>query len=132
MKQYLYLDEWGNAALVRQQPDQGRLQMFQRLVDGYIDIAASAPTGQAGFPVDAIVNDEGRYRQDFGINLTASLLTGRQLVGPVVLSTVTADGESVGLDKAQLRRICRHGLTIDDNGGEGYTADQIASERFGR
>lgn len=132
MSDYLYLDEWGNAALVRQQPDQSRLQMFQRLVDGHIDIAASTPTGQAGFPVDAIVNDEGLYRQDFGINLIASLLTGRQLVGPVVLSTVSADGESIGLSWAQLHRITRHGLTIDDNGGKCYTADHIASERFGR
>jgi len=131
VNQYLYLDESGRAALVNQEPDQRRLTMFQTLVDGSIDIASAVPRCRAGFAVDAIINDEGLYRPDFSINLVATWLTGRQLVGPVVLSCVSRNGDSIGLNASQIARLRRDGLEIDDNDGQGYTAAQIIDNRAG-
>ena len=128
MTKYLFITDHGDAYVV--EPDGTSLNTLQRLVDGLVDVVAcdSGYTNTKG--MDCWVNDEGLYRGDFGINMVASLLSGRQLVGPAVFTRSDRDGNTVGLTDGDLRRLVDDDGLLLVEGGEVYTVDEvIAFER---
>lgn len=123
--QFIHIADSGYAHLVNEDGS-STLKTLQRLVDGLVDTVEADPVA-LGFNATVWVNDEGLYRRDFGINLIASFITGRQLVGPAVITTVDSDGDTCGLTAAQIKMLTDDGLFIDTNDGKGYTADQVAA-----
>lgn len=117
------IEDTGDALLVRVDGD--TLPALQTLVDGLVDIVVAPP-------LDVWVNDEGYWRESFGINLVASILTGRQLVGPAVLARSCRQGKTTGLSTVDVRRLQRSGLAIDTNDGRGYTPDEAVALREAR
>jgi hypothetical protein len=127
---FLYLTESGTAALVDTEGTDESLPALQALVDGWVDVVSTAGAmSPIGFDADIWVNDEGLYRSDFGVNLLASLFTGRRLVGPAVLATSDSEGRTRGLTKAQVTRLGRRGLEIATNDGRPFTVAEILAER---
>lgn len=121
---FIHIAQNGYAALVTH--DNGSsLTALQTLVDGYVDCVTADPDA-LGFAADVWVNDEGLYRKDFAINLVGSFITGRQLVGPIVIALSDADGETTGLTSAHIEQLRKDGLEIDDNGGIGWPVEQAA------
>lgn len=119
---FLLITDNGYPALVKNDSDRS-LYALQQLVDGYVDCVAANPEA-LGFHADVWVNDEGLYREDFSINLVGSFITGRQLVGPVVIALSDTDGATTGLMSAHLEQLRSDGLDIDDNGGKGWTVEE--------
>ena len=74
--------------LVEKPEGQDTLSFLQSLVEGLIECVSLTPT------TDVWVNEEGLFRNDFVSNIGASLLAGRTLVGPAVL-TGQRNGETV-------------------------------------
>lgn len=134
MTKYLFISDNGDAYVV--EPDGTSLSTLQRLVDGFVDVVAcnGGVACNRGYAttrgMDCWVNDEGLSRSDFGLNFVASLLSGRQLVGPAVITRSDNDGNTIGLTDEDLRRLTeRDGLLLVE-GGEVYTVDEvIAFER---
>lgn len=124
---WIYITEFGDALLV--DPTKDTLSDLQSLVGGLIECVAST-RNRMGFACDVWVNEEGLFREDFAINLVASYLTGRQLVGPAVICTSDANGYTHGLSEANIRRLERDGLMIDDNDGSVWTPWGAAAYRF--
>jgi hypothetical protein len=120
MNQYLFIDQHGDALIVRQEPHETSLSCLQTLVGGLIQIV---PTSKIA--ADVWVNEEGLFIRQFGINLVASYITGRQLVGPAVFTSSTKDGDTIGLRDSVLNKLKREGLLIAD---EVWTSSQIAQE----
>jgi hypothetical protein len=120
MNQYLFIDQHGDALIVRQEPHETSLSCLQTLVGGLIQIV---PTSKIA--ADVWVNEEGLFIRQFGINLVASYITGRQLVGPTVFASSTKDGDTIGLRDSVLNKLKREGLLIAD---EVRTSSQIAQE----
>jgi len=119
----IYIDEFGNIARV-DVPDAvgASLQSLQTMVDGLITITDGTVNH---IPVDIIANDEALYRPDMGINLVASYMTGRQLVGPVVLATADVEGRTKGFGLAKLSVLLKDCL-VDETI---HTPDSIAEAR---
>lgn len=119
----IYIDEFGNIARV-DVPDAvgASLQSLQKMVDGLITITDGTVNH---IPVDIIANDEALYRPDMGINLVASYMTGRQLVGPVVLATADVEGRTKGFGLAKLSVLLKDCL-VDETI---HTPDSIAEAR---
>lgn len=126
--QFLYIANDGYTFLVNHDDSGRTLSTLQTLVDGLVDCVTGDPA-TIGFRADVWVNDEGLFRNDFSINLVASYLTGRQLVGPAVITTTTRGGDTRGLTKEQVQRLINDGLIVDDNDGKGWTPAEAA--RFG-
>lgn len=127
--QFLHIAESGYATLVNSD-GYNTLSDLQTLVDGLVD-CLTADQRTLGFRADVWVNDEGLYRNDFGINFVASYLTGRQIVGPAVITTVSRNGTTTGLTRANIDRLIKDGMHID--GGEdgmGYTPQDVAVLQF--
>lgn len=123
MSKYIMIADSGYAALVNGSGD--TLKDLQTLVDGMVDVVAADPEALSISGVDAWVNDEGLYRADFGINLVASFITGRQLVGPVVL--VRRRGpDTIGFTDAQIKKIINEHMMIDTNDGAGWSVAEAA------
>jgi hypothetical protein len=120
MNQYLYIDQFGDAIIVRQEPTETSLSCLQTLVGGLIQIV---PTDR--IRADVFVNEEGLFFPQFGINLTASYITGRQLVGPAVFAGSNKDGDTISLYDSTLNKLKREGLLIHD---EVWTATEVAKE----
>jgi hypothetical protein len=117
---FVYLNEFGDALRVERQPHEQSLAFFQTLVDGLITVVSSPM-------FDFVCNDEGLFRQDFGINLVASLLSKRQLVGPCVISKTDRDGNSIGLTEADIRSL---DLFMDDRIWKSHeVAEKMAASR---
>lgn len=117
----LLITDNGYPALINNDSDQS-LRALQQLVDGYVDYLSADPVA-LGFNADVWFNDEALYREDFSINLIGSFITGRQLVGPVVIAL--SDGPvTTGLTSAHLEQLRMDGMYIDDNGGKGWTVDE--------
>ena len=112
---YVYLDEFGNALLVQKQAHETTLSFLQTLVDGWIDVVSNGR-------FDFVVNDEGLYREDFGINLVATVISKRQLVGPCVVTKSPPEGETRGLSKEEIRYLK---LDLDERI---YTSEDIATK----
>lgn len=122
----LYIDEYANVALVDLTSEISTLRALQRLVDGLVDCVAFTDT-VSGVSGDCWVNDEGLYRQDFGINLIATVMTQRQLVGPVVICNHDNNGETTGITDSQLDALRASGLGFD--GGTPCTVSEIVTMR---
>lgn len=104
------------------------LETMQLLVEGLVE-CVTVDSKVLGFSADVWVNEEGLYRPDFSINLVASYMTGRQLVGPAVLSRSTSHGRTVGLTERHLERLAADGLFLDYNEGNNWTADEVVAWR---
>ena len=127
-KNFLYLNEFGDALLVRHDGDD-TLTALQTLVEGYVAVVRTNPA-ETGFEGDGWVNDEGLYQPTFTVNLLASAFAGQRLVGPAVITRFDAEtGETIGLTADNLAGLARKGLTIDDNDGKGWTAQDAAALR---
>ena len=126
-KQFVLIEETGYAFLVNHEGD-NTLRTLQTGVDGFIECVA-ADDSVLGFFADIWVNEAGLYRNDFGINLVASYITGRQIVGPAVIARSSAQGATLGLTDVQIERLRRDGLIVDDNDGKGWTIDEAVAWR---
>lgn len=124
---WVYVTEYGDALLIA--PTKQTLADLQSLVGGYVECVAQTED-QMGFACDVWVNEEGLFRNDFGFNLVASFMTGRQLVGPAVICTTDAQGNTRGLSEANITRLLDDGLMIDDNHGDLWTPSSAAAFRF--
>ena len=105
------------------------LATLQLLVDGLVECVTPNPKVLGFTCADVWVNEEGLYRPDFSINLVASYITGRQLVGPAVLARSTSQGRTVGLTERQLERLAADGLFLDYNEGKNWTAEEVVAWR---
>jgi hypothetical protein len=126
-KHFLYLNEFGDALLVKHEGD-NTLRTLQTLVEGFIQCVPTNDT-ETGFCGDIWVNEEGLYQPTFAANMLASILAGQCLVGPAVITRSNDEGETVGLADTDMKAIQRKGLVVDDNNGEGWTADDAAALR---
>jgi len=121
--QFLLITELGDALLIKS--GENTLQTLQTLVGGLIECVTPTPCGALGFQCDVWVNEEGFY-MGYGINLVASYMTGRQLVGPAVLTHSTPSGRTTGLTRKNLDSLIKDGLTIDaGQNGNGYTVEEV-------
>jgi hypothetical protein len=109
MKQYLYLAQSGDAWIVRQEPNEDSLTCLQTLVGGLIECVSPSKV-----PCDVWVNEESLFQPGFGINLVASYITGRQLVGPVVLASSRVDGATISVSQHLVNKLKREGLIIEE------------------
>ncbi len=110
MKQYLYIAQDGTAHIVRQEPNQTSLDCLQALVGGLIESVSPSKVA-----CDVWANEEGLYQPGFGINLVASYITGRQLVGPMVLAGSTKNGDTISVPDRVINKLKREGLIIEDS-----------------
>lgn len=110
MREYLYLSQGGDAYMV-QDDSKDSLTALQTLVGGLIQ--GVYPT-KLGPEIDTWVNEEGLMMEGFGINLVASFITGRQLVGPCVIAGHTRSGETISVPKKIVTKLKREGLIIDE------------------
>ena len=117
--QYVYIPESGYGFIVN--ADSDTLKSLQTLVDGLIECARSRE-----FECDVWVNEEGLFRQDFGINMAASTIANQVLVGPAVLANVDSEGRTTGITEAQLLTLRMEGLPLDDNDGKGWSVEEAA------
>lgn len=108
--EYLYIGQQGDAVLV-DRGDMPSLDALQALVGGLIECVSP---NQIDPCVDVWVNEEGLYMPEFGINLVASYITGRQIVGPAVLAGYRVDGATIGVPDAVIKNLKRDGLMIHD------------------
>jgi hypothetical protein len=97
----------------------GTLSALQSLVDGLVDVV-STPNG------DVWVNDEGLYRNDFERNFIASVLTGRDIVGPAVITDSTPDGETISVSLQAIAYLQAVGVDIHFTP---CTVEEIVAER---
>jgi len=123
-KHFLYLNEFGDALLIRHEGDD-TLTTLQTLVGGLVQYV---PTRMTKFDGDVWVNEEGLYEPTFTLNLMASNIAGQRLVGPAVIAK-SKGGATVGLSDADLAVFTKDGLYVDDNFGDGYTAAEAADMR---
>ena len=129
-KHFLYINEFGDALLVRHEGDD-TLTALQTLVEGYVQPVPTDPA-KTGFSGDVWVNEDGLYQPTFSVNLLASGFAGQRLVGPAVITRFDAEtGKTIGLTADNLANLTRKGLTIDDNNGNGWTAQDAANVRKG-
>jgi hypothetical protein len=128
MTNFLYLNEFGDALLVRHEGAVSTLPTLQTLVEGWVQYVP-ADEDETGIDADIWVNEEGLYQPTFTVNLLASLFAGQRLVGPAVISRRDDDCETVGLSKDDFDLLTRNGLQIDYNGGQGFTADEAVAIR---
>lgn len=125
-KQFILIQSDGMAYLV--ESDDNTLSTLQTLVDGYIE-CVTATKSVIGFDADVWVNGEGLYRQDFEINLVASYITGRQIVGPAVIAKSSTSGDTLGLTTNNTNRLIEDGLMIETaESGNAYTLTALMSQ----
>lgn len=115
---YILIAESGYGFLVHEQNDS--LYTLQTLVDGLIESVHVKDLG-----CDLWVNEEGLFRQDFGLNVVASRLADRPLVGPAVLTGYDWNGNTVGVKQERIDWLKSQGLVIDDNDGNGWDAQTM-------
>lgn len=127
MMEFLLIESNGMAYLV--ESEESTLATLQTLVDGLVEYVI-ADKHTLGFEADVWVNEEGLFREDFSINLVASFLTGRQIVGPAVLARSSKEGRTLGLTSSHITRLIEDGLmveTADEGSGNPFTlVDLIA------
>lgn len=126
-REFLLIESNGMAYLV--DSEESTLATLQTLVDGLVECVI-VDKHTLGFEADVWVNEEGLFREDFSINLVASFLTGRQIVGPAVLARSSKEGKTLGLTSSQINRLIEDGLmieTADEGSGNPFTlVDLIA------
>lgn len=115
---YLYIGQQGDAVLV--DPGKSRsLEALQAMVGGWIECVSPNNIDPC---VDVWVNEEGLYMPEFGINLVASYMSGRQIVGPAVITGSRVDGATIGVPNVVIKNLKRDGLMIAD---EVMSPDQV-------
>lgn len=126
-KQFLLIEDNADAYLVNSD-DEDTLSTLQTLVGGWVE-CVTTNRNTLGFEADAWVNEDGLSREDFGINLVASVITGRQIVGPAVIARFSHEtGATLGLNKAHIQRLVNDGLMIEGLYG-GYCLKDIQTIR---
>jgi len=106
----------------------GTLGMLQTLVEGLVQYVP-ADRDFLGFDADVWVNEEGLFREDFCMNVLASVIVGTTIVGPAVIALSDSNGETLGLTDEQIdtlsgRMVIRRGK--DDSG---YNVEQLSELR---
>lgn len=124
---YILIEENGETYLIDNQ-EPSSLAMLQFLVDGLIECVA-LPENVLGFAADLWVNEEGLFRPDFTGNIGASILAGRPLVGPAVITRTNRAGETIGITDDQLNFLIEDGFLLDCNDGAGFDREAIAEFR---
>jgi hypothetical protein len=124
-KEFLLIRDNGIAYLV--ESDESTLSTLQTLVDGLVE-CVNADKRSLGFEADVWVNEEGLFRQDFAINLVASFITGRQIVGPAVLARSNSNGATLGLTSSQINRLIEDGLMIEQAAEGAFTLTDLVAE----
>jgi hypothetical protein len=122
MSNYIMIAESGYTALVN--PSGGRtLKDLQTLVGGFVD--AVSLDINLDFNCDLWVNDEGLLN-DYGYNAVASGLTGKYLVGPVVITALASNGETLGLTVTQVDQFAAYNIFPDTNNDNGWSVEDAA------
>lgn len=109
--------------------DDNTLKTLQTLVDGWVE-RVTTNKRVVGFDADVWVNEEGLFRDDFGINLVASHITGQQIVGPAVVAGHKGS-KTVGLTIEQIESLIEDVLlleTADQGSGRAFTLPELLSE----
>jgi hypothetical protein len=95
---------------------------LRKVVGGWLEWVKPMPGADAAaFDVWAVDDYHGQT-----INLVASYMVGRQLVGPVVLTRSNGSGDTTGLTSADFARFERLGLELVNNGAPMTAADVLA------
>jgi len=124
MNHMIYIDEFGTIARVAAEGI--TLRQLQDLVGGLITITDGVVNN---IGVDIIANDEALYLPNMGINLVASYMTGRQLVGPVLLATADAQGNTRGFGLAKLSIILQ-GCDVEEDVYQPYEIVDLRTAMF--
>lgn len=126
--EFILIRDTGLAYLV--ESSDNTLSTLQSLVGGWVE-CVTADKIVLGFDADVWVNEEGLFREDFSINLVASYITGRQIVGPAVIARSTREGKTIGLTGDQINRLIEDGLlleTADNGSGNPYLLADLLEE----
>lgn len=108
--EYLYIGQQGDAVLVNSS-SQPSLNALQTMVGGWVECVSP---NRIDPRVDLWVNEDGLSMPEFGINLVASYISGRQIVGPAVITGFRVDGATIGVPDSVIKKLRRDGLMIDD------------------
>lgn len=114
----IYLNDLdGKSYVVESKQGQSTLDFLQSLVGGLIECVSLSSH------VDLWVNEEGLFREDFGLNIKASRLAGRgyHLVGPAVM-TGQKNGETIEIGEDYIRATLSSDPTV-------YTVETIQAIR---
>lgn len=124
-KAFIYISDLNDSSayLVKVDTSQtSTLQALQALVDGLVAVV-STDWG------DVWVNDEGLFRNDFRVNYVASTLGGQHLVGPAVITSSDAEGETICAGLNTVAYLATIGMGIDRKDGEGWTVEALVAKR---
>lgn len=77
--------------------DRATLEPLQLLVGGRIELIETPD-------YDVWINEEGLFREEFDINMTASALCGTVVVGPAVVTRAGPNGSTRGVTDRDLKR----------------------------
>jgi hypothetical protein len=102
--------------------------MLQTAVEGLIE-HVRADRDYLGFDADIWVNEEGIYRDDFEMNVLASVMTGQTIVGPAVVALTNSDGETLGLTDEQIDALGDRMVIKCGRGGTAYHVQQLSALR---
>ena len=129
-QQFIVIEESGYAFLVNHEGDD-TLRFLQTAVDGLIEYVP-ADVRVLGFFADLWVNEEGLFRDDFGVNLVGSQIANRRIVGPMVIARSSAEGETIGLSLTDIYTVIYDEvLSLDDNNGAGWSIEEVVGFRTG-
>lgn len=127
---FLVIEQNSDTILISHDEDEkgGTLSMLQTAVEGWVE-HVRADRDYLGFDADVWVNEEGVYREDFEMNVLASVITGQTIVGPAVLALSTIDGETVGLTGEQIDTLSDRMWIRRCKDGTGYHVEQLSALR---
>jgi hypothetical protein len=127
---FIVIEQNSDTILISHDKDEegGTLSMLQTAVEGLIE-HVRADRDYLGFDADIWVNEEGIYRDDFEMNVLASVMTGQTIVGPAVIALATNDGETVGLTDEQIETLGNRMWIQRCKDGTGYHANQLSALR---
>lgn len=127
---FLVIEQNSDTILISHDEDEkgGTLDLLQTLVEGLVQYVP-ADRDFLGFDADVWVNEEGLFREDFCMNVLASVIVGTTIVGPAVIALSDSNGETLGLTDEQIdtlggRMVIRRGK--DDSG---YNVEQLSELR---
>ena len=128
--QFLVIDQDSEVILISHDKAEtgGTLSLLQTAVEGLIEHVDADPD-YLGFHADVWVNEEGIYREDFEINVLASIMTGQTLVGPAVIAQTNSDGETLGLSDEQIDTLGGRMVIRCGRGGTAYHVQQLSALR---
>lgn len=127
---FLVIEQNSDTILISHDKDEkgGTLSMLQTAVEGWVE-HVNADRDYLGFDADVWVNEEGIYRDDFEMNVLASVMTGQTIVGPAVIALATNDGETLGLTDEQIETLGNRMWIQRDKDGTGYHVEQLSALR---